>query len=78
VASPCWALAAPGSNLTALAEGLSLPAPARIGCWQHWNRRATFSKAGGEWLIGVRAFRVGSAFRDHRNLVRKRIRVSSD
>jgi IclR family acetate operon transcriptional repressor len=25
--------------------------------------------AGGEWLVGVRAFRVGSAFLDHRNLV---------
>ena len=59
-----------GATLTALAEKLALPAPTAH------RLLATLAEAGyveqgtaGEWLIGVRAFRVGSAFLDHRNLV---------
>lgn len=59
-----------GATLTALAVRLALPAPTAH------RLLATLGEAGyveqgpgGEWLIGVRAFRVGSAFLDHRNLV---------
>jgi len=59
-----------GATLTALAEMLALPAPTAH------RLLATLGEAGyvqqgpgGEWLVGVRAFRVGSAFLDHRNLV---------
>lgn len=59
-----------GATLTALAERLALPAPTAH------RLLATLAEAGyvqqgpaGEWLIGVRAFRVGSAFLAHRNLV---------
>lgn len=58
-----------GATLTDLAEELALPAPTA------YRLLATLSGAGyvqqgagGEWLIGVRAFRVGAAFLDHRNL----------
>jgi IclR family acetate operon transcriptional repressor len=59
-----------GATLTALADMLALPAPTAH------RLLATLGEAGyvqqgpgGEWLVGVRAFRVGSAFLDHRNLV---------
>ncbi len=59
-----------GATLTALAEMLTLPAPTAH------RLLATLGEAGyvqqgpgGEWRIGVRAFRVGSAFLDHRKLV---------
>jgi IclR family acetate operon transcriptional repressor len=59
-----------GATLTALADKLALPAPTAH------RLLATLAEAGyvqqgpaGEWLIGVRAFRVGSAFLEHRNLV---------
>jgi IclR family acetate operon transcriptional repressor len=59
-----------GATLTALAEKLALPAPTAH------RLLATLAEAGfvqqgpgGEWLVGVRAFRVGSAFLEHRNLV---------
>ena len=59
-----------GATLTAIAESLALPVPtvhrllgtlAELGYVQQGPV--------GEWLIGVRAFRVGAAFLDHRNLV---------
>jgi IclR family acetate operon transcriptional repressor len=59
-----------GATLTALAERIRIPAPTAH------RLLATLEAAGyvqpgtqGEWLIGVRAFRVGSAFLAHRNLV---------
>ncbi len=59
-----------GATLMALATKLSLPAPTAH------RLLATLAEAGyvqqgpgGEWLVGVRAFRVGTAFLDHRNLV---------
>ena len=59
-----------GATLTALATTLRLPAPTAH------RLLATLEAAGyvqagtnGEWLMGVRAFRVGSAFLSHRNLV---------
>jgi IclR family acetate operon transcriptional repressor len=59
-----------GATLTALAARLGIPAPTAH------RLLATLEAAGyvyagpqGEWLIGVRAFRVGSAFLSHRNLV---------
>jgi len=59
-----------GATLTALAERLALPAPTAH------RLLATLADAGyvqagpgGEWLVGVRAFRTGAAFLDHRNLV---------
>jgi IclR family acetate operon transcriptional repressor len=58
-----------GATLTALAERLTLPAPTAH------RLIATLAESGyvqqgpgGEWLVGVRAFRVGCAFLDHRNL----------
>lgn len=59
-----------GATLTMLATRLKLPAPTAH------RLLATLEAAGyvqpgptGEWLMGVRAFRVGSAFLSHRNLV---------
>jgi IclR family acetate operon transcriptional repressor len=59
-----------GATLTALAERLALPVPTAH------RLLATLAEAGyvqpgpgGDWQVGVRAFRVGSAFLDHRNLV---------
>lgn len=59
-----------GATLTALATRLKLPTPTAH------RLLATLESAGyvqeganGEWLMGVRAFRVGSAFLAHRNLV---------
>lgn len=59
-----------GATLTALATRIRIPAPTAH------RLLATLEAAGyvqagtqGEWLIGVRAFRVGSAFLSHRNLV---------
>lgn len=59
-----------GATLTALAARLGLPAPTAH------RLLATLEAAGyvqaganGEWLMGVRAFRTGSAFLSHRNLV---------
>lgn len=59
-----------GATLTALSETLALPAPTT------YRLLATLAEAGhveqdrnGEWRIGIRAFRVGVAFLDHRDLV---------
>ena len=59
-----------GATLTVLATRLKLPAPTAH------RLLATLEAAGyvqagakGEWLMGVRAFRVGAAFLSHRNLV---------
>lgn len=59
-----------GATLTTLAAQLELPAPTAH------RLLATLEASGyvqagpnGEWRIGVRAFRVGSAFLAHRNLV---------
>jgi IclR family acetate operon transcriptional repressor len=59
-----------GATLTGLAAKLHLPAPTAH------RLLATLEAAGyvqqnanGEYRVGVRAFRVGSAFLDHRNLV---------
>ena len=59
-----------GATLTALAQALDLPAPTAH------RLLATLSEAGyvtqgdgGRWRVGVRAFRAGSAFLLHRNLV---------
>ena len=59
-----------GATLTVLAARLKLPAPTAH------RLLATLESAGyvqagakGEWLMGVRAFRVGAAFLSHRNLV---------
>lgn len=58
-----------GATLTALATSLGLPAPTAF------RLLATLERAGfvqhdahGVWRIGVRAFRVGSAFLEHRDL----------
>jgi IclR family acetate operon transcriptional repressor len=59
-----------GATLTVLAEMLKLPAPTAHRLLATLEQAAYVQQgAGGEWLIGVRAFRVGSAFLDHRNLV---------
>jgi IclR family acetate operon transcriptional repressor len=59
-----------GATLTALAAKLALPAPTAH------RLLATLAEAGyvhhgtgGDWVVGVRAFRVGTAFLNHRNLV---------
>ena len=59
-----------GATLTALAQALDLPAPTAH------RLLATLAEAGyvtqgdgGLWRVGVRAFRAGSAFLLHRNLV---------
>ncbi len=59
-----------GATLTALAARLKMPAPTAH------RLLATLEAAGyvqagpnGEWLMGVRAFRVGASFLSHRNLV---------
>ena len=59
-----------GATLTALAHALDLPAPTAH------RLLATLAEAGyvvqgdgGLWRVGVRAFRAGSAFLLHRNLV---------
>jgi IclR family acetate operon transcriptional repressor len=59
-----------GATLTALAASLALPVPTV------YRLLGTLAEQGyvqqgsaGEWLMGVRAFRVGAAFLDHRNLV---------
>src|SRR5262245_7604679 len=59
-----------GATLTALAAQLRLPAPTAHRLLATLEAGG-FVSAGpkGEWRIGVRAFRVGSAFLAHRNLV---------
>ena len=59
-----------GATLTALADALSLPAPTAHRLLATLEQ-AGFVEAGanGEWRVGVRAFRAGSAFLSHRNLV---------
>jgi IclR family acetate operon transcriptional repressor len=59
-----------GVTLTALAAQLRLPAPTAHRLLATLEAGG-FVSAGpkGEWRIGVRAFRVGSAFLAHRNLV---------
>ena len=59
-----------GATLTAVAEQLALPAPTAHRLLATLEQAGYVQQgAGGEWLVGVRAFRVGSAFLDHRNLV---------
>jgi len=59
-----------GATLTTLADALSLPAPTAHRLLATLEQ-AGFVEAGanGEWRVGVRAFRAGSAFLSHRNLV---------
>ncbi len=59
-----------GATLTVLAEALALPAPTAHRLLATLEQ-AGFVEAGvnGAWRIGVRAFRAGSAFLSHRNLV---------
>jgi IclR family acetate operon transcriptional repressor len=58
-----------GATLTALATSLDLPAPTAHRLLAALEN-AGFARqdAHGVWRIGVRAFRVGSAFLEHRNL----------
>jgi IclR family acetate operon transcriptional repressor len=59
-----------GATLTAVAEQLALPSPTAHRLLATLEQAGYVQQgAGGEWLIGARAFRVGSAFLDHRNLV---------
>jgi len=59
-----------GATLTTLAERLALPAPTAHRLLAMLAEAGYVQQGpGGEWLVGVRAFRVGSAFLDHRNLV---------
>ncbi len=59
-----------GATLTAVSEQLALPAPTTHRLLATLEQAGYVQQgAGGEWLVGVRAFRVGSAFLDHRNLV---------
>ena len=59
-----------GATLTAIAERLALPAPTAHRLLATLEQAGYVQQGpGGEWLVGVRAFRVGSAFLDHRNLV---------
>ena len=59
-----------GATLMTLAEMLTLPAPTAHRLLATLEQAGYVQQgAGGEWLVGVRAFRVGSAFLDHRNLV---------
>jgi IclR family acetate operon transcriptional repressor len=59
-----------GATLTAVAERLELPAPTAHRLLATLEQAGYVQQGpGGEWLVGVRAFRVGSAFLDHRNLV---------
>jgi len=59
-----------GATLTAVAEALALPAPTAHRLLATLEQAGYVQQGpGGEWLVGVRAFRVGSAFLDHRNLV---------
>ena len=59
-----------GATLTSLAAQLDLPAPTAHRLLATLEAGG-FVRAGpkGEWQVGVRAFRVGSAFLAHRNLV---------
>jgi len=58
-----------GATLTALAERLKLPAPTAHRLLATLEASG-YVRAGpkGEWQMGVRAFRAGSAFLAHRNL----------
>lgn len=59
-----------GATLTGIVERLSLPAPTAHRLLATLEQAGYVQQGpGGEWLVGVRAFRVGSAFLDHRNLV---------
>lgn len=58
-----------GATLTALAAGLDLPAPTAYRLLAALEQSGFAQQdAHGVWRIGVRAFRVGSAFLEHRNL----------
>lgn len=59
-----------GATLTGLAARLKIPAPTAHRLLATLEA-AGYAHAGaqGEWTVGVRAFRVGSAFLSHRNLV---------
>jgi IclR family acetate operon transcriptional repressor len=59
-----------GATLTAIAETLALPVPTVYRLLSTLSELGYVQQgAAGEWLMGVRAFRVGAAFLDHRNLV---------
>lgn len=58
-----------GATLTAVSERISLPTPTAHRLLATLEQAGYVQQGdGGEWLIGVRAFQVGSAFLDHRNL----------
>lgn len=58
-----------GATLTVLASSLELPAPTAFRLLAALERAGFVQQdAHGVWRIGVRAFRVGSAFLEHRNL----------
>lgn len=61
-----------GATLTALAGALELPAPTAHRLLAALEQSGFAEQdAHGVWRIGVRAFRVGSAFLEHRNLSAK-------
>ena len=59
-----------GATLTTLAATLALPVPTAHRLLATLEQAGYVQQnGGGEWLVGLRAFRVGVAFLDHRNLV---------
>ena len=58
-----------GATLTTVSERIGLPTPTAHRLLATLEQAGYVQQgAGGEWLVGVRAFQVGSAFLDHRNL----------
>ena len=59
-----------GATLTAIAEAVALPLPTVYRLLSTLSERGYVHQGpAGEWRVGVRAFRVGAAFLDQRNLV---------
>jgi IclR family acetate operon transcriptional repressor len=59
-----------GATLTAIATQLGLPAPTAHRLLSTLEQAGYVQQGhGGKWQVGVRAFRAGSAFLDHRDLV---------